>query len=417
MPPQYDDMAETYMRRAVALGRLGVGFVSPNPPVGALVVKNAKVIGTGYHRECGGAHAEIEALQQAAADSSADGRARGATLYVTLEPCNHQGKTPPCTRAIHGAGIARVVYGVSDPSSAAGGGGAYLRDKGVEVVNGVLEAECRRLCAAFLKHTITGLPLVIAKWAMSLDGKIATRTGDSKWISNEKSRRVAHALRADCDAVLIGVGTAAADDPQLNCRNESHPEPECFSAAGMPCEPRPPRQRRPMAVVIDPNLRLRPDARLLSSDRDVFVLTRANVPDNAAKALEARGAAVIAIPVPIPIQKQTARPNATWFAPRDILTVLGKRGVQSVLIEGGGKTLGAFLDAGLIDRAVVFVAPKLIGGGTAPTAAAETGVDAVADAIQLRDVNVRTIGDNVMIDGAIGDWNWGKNPLGGRSSR
>ena len=402
MPPHYDDMDEKHMRRAVALGRLGVGFVAPNPPVGALVVQNAEVIGAGYHREYGRAHAEIEALQQATAE-----RTRGATLYVTLEPCNHQGKTPPCTRAIHDAGIARVVYGVSDPCPEAGFGGAYLCERGVEVIGDVLEADCRRLCAAFLKHTVTGLPLVIAKWAMSLDGKIATRTGDSRWISNEESRHVAHALRADCDAVLIGVGTAAADDPQLNCRNEGHPEPEHFSAAEMPCEPRPPRQ--PKVVVIDPTLRLRPDARLLGSERDVFVLTRANVPDNAAKALEAQGAAIIAIPIPFPIEKQTARPNATWFAPRDILTVLGKRGIQSVLIEGGGKTLGAFLDAGLVDRAVVFVAPKLIGGDTAPTAAAETGVDAVADAIQLRDVTVRTIGDNVMIDGAIGDWNWGMN--------
>ena len=372
MNPESRD--ERFMRRALDLAVQGLGRVEPNPMVGAVVVRGERIVGEGYHAQFGGPHAEVVALEQAGA------AARGAELFVSLEPCCHHGKTPPCTDAIRRAGIRRVVAAVGDPfPQVSGRGEALLREAGLDVKVGVLEGEARRLNAAYFKRQRTGLPLVIAKWAMTLDGRIATATGDSRWISSEASRRRVHEVRRIVDAVLVGATTAAKDAPSLTVR---HVEPL-------------PERGQPTRVVLDEALAIDPSREPAASAREVPVLvyTAAGAPAVRARALRDAGCEVVPSPV-----------EGTFVSPRFVLEDLGRRGMSRILIEGGAHVFGSFLAAGLVDRAMIFVAPRLLGsaGGLGPVAG--PGERTLAEGIALEDLEVERIGPDVLIQGRMGEF-------------
>ena len=354
---------ETYMREALALAARGAGTTSPNPMVGAVVVADGRVVGRGYHQKPGGPHAEIFALRDAGA------LARGATLYTTLEPCAHTGRTGPCTEAIAAAGIRRVVTAMADPDSQVRGAGlARLREAGIATAVGAGEAAARRLNEAYIKHRTTGLPFVTAKWAMTLDGRIATRTGDSRWISNEASRAHAHRIRAVSDAVLVGVGTVLRDDPALTARTGDVP-------------PGPGRR-----VVLDSRLRTPPGARVLARDGiPVIVATTRASSAEARRALSERGVEVLFC------DGADERVDLAR-----LLRELAARGVLSLLVEGGAAVHAAFMEAGLVDKVLAYVAPVLVGGGPGPAAGA--GVAAMADAQRLRVAEVHRFGGDVLIE-------------------
>jgi len=351
-----------YLRAALKLAARGKGRTSPNPPVGAVVVQGGAIVGRGWHRGCGLPHAEVEALREAGE------AARGATLYVTLEPCNHVGKTPPCTEAILAAGLNRVVFGQRDPNPRVeGAGAARLAAAGVEVAQ-VLQAECERFNEAWTKWVATGRPFGVLKGAASLDGRIAAAGGDSKWISSEASRRFAHRLRAECDAILVGVGTALADDPQLTCRTE--------------------RGRDPLRVVVDSNLRLPATAKMLSCPGRTLLACLEGAPAERRARLTAAGAEVL--PLPADSAGRVSLPA--------LLDVLGRRGVVSLLIEGGSEMNAAMLAAGLVDKLFIFLAPRLIGGRAAPGLVGGPGVARVADGLSLRFERVRRVGPDLLIE-------------------
>jgi diaminohydroxyphosphoribosylaminopyrimidine deaminase / 5-amino-6-(5-phosphoribosylamino)uracil reductase len=356
MPVAVTLQDRVHLRRALELAREGRGRVSPNPLVGAVMVRDGEVIGEGYHAELGGPHAEVAALD----DCSARGHEpSGATLYVTLEPCAHQGRQPPCTDAILAAGVGRVVIASEDPSEKASGRGpGILRDDGVEVqlADGEEAAAARLLNQAFRKHARTTRPLVLLKSALSLDGRVATAHGDSKWISGEASRALAHRWRAECDAVCVGIGTALADDPLLTAR------------AAEPSADRPPRQ--PTRVVFDSRARLPLDSRLVGSiaDAPLLVIASPAAPAAATQALQRAGADVVVCDGDPPARVAAA------------LGELGRRQITSLLLEGGPTLAGSFLDAGELDELRLFIAPLVLGGGGARPLAAGRGVAAIADA-------------------------------------
>ncbi len=355
------------MRQALDLAAKAIGRTSPNPLVGAVVVQNGSIVGTGYHAAAGQPHAEAIALREAGE------RARGATLYVTLEPCDHRGQTPPCTEAVLESGVTRVVAAVEDPDPrVAGRGIGRLRESGLRVEVGLLEEEARRLNAAYFKHRKTGLPLVTLKWAMSLDGRTATRNGSSRWITSEEARREAHRLRATHDAVLIGIGTALRDDPELTCRL--------------------PDGRDPIRVVVDSSLRLPPTARLLRTGPPgrVIVASIASVDAVRKASLIEAGAELL-----------LCEPAEGRVSLRDLLGHLARRGVLSVLVEGGATVHAAFLEAGLADRVSAFVAPIVVGGAEAAGSVAGKGVTDMAQALRLRQVKTRTVGPDIWIEGEI----------------
>jgi diaminohydroxyphosphoribosylaminopyrimidine deaminase / 5-amino-6-(5-phosphoribosylamino)uracil reductase len=365
---------ERHLLRTIELAAHGRGCVSPNPLVGAVVVKDGRRIGEGFHAGPGYPHAEREAL--AACDSDPG----GATLYVSLEPCSHHGRTPPCTDAIVEAGIARVVIASDDPTEKASGRGpGVLRDEGIEVEiwNGALTRQARLLNQPFRKHARTGRPLVVLKAAMTLDGKVATRTGDSKWISGEASRARAHRWRAESDAVAIGIGTALADDPLLTARVEGV-------------------ARQPRRVVFDADGRLPLDSQLVRSAREVpltVVCSRA-AKRTALQALEAAGADVVV----------TSGPNEAARVVSALQELGAHRHVQSLLLEGGPRLAGAFLEAGEVDAARVFVAPMLAGGRQARTAVEGLGVERVAGALHADEVEVDRIEDDVLVSARFREW-------------
>jgi diaminohydroxyphosphoribosylaminopyrimidine deaminase/5-amino-6-(5-phosphoribosylamino)uracil reductase len=360
------------MKLALKLAAGGVGWVSPNPMVGAVVVREGKVVGQGYHRRLGGPHAEVEALRKAGAE------ARGADLYVTLEPCNHHGRTPPCTETILAAGVRRVIIAGLDPNpQVTGGGAAYLAAHGVEVEVGLLEAQARRLNEAWWKWVTTGLPLVIAKAACSLDGKIATSTGESQWLTGEKARTYGHRLRHQVDAILVGVGTVVADDPQLTAR----------LIRG--------RGKDPIRIILDSRLRLPLTARLLNLDSPAptWVACTEKAPKEKIKAIKKQGAEVLVLP--------QESPESGWVALKPLLAQLGKRQVQSLLVEGGAETLGAFFDQRLVDKFYFFYAPKFLGGQGAPSVLGGRGVTHLKDAPQTRDLTIRRLGADLLISGYL----------------
>lgn len=348
---------EEAMRRALELARRGRGLVEPNPMVGAVVVSpERELVGEGNHERFGGPHAEVNALR------AAGERSRGGTLYCTLEPCSHFGKTPPCAPLVVSSGIRRVVLGTGDPAPhVAGRGIAILREAGIEVIVGVCEAEARQVVAPFVTLMTLGRPYVHAKWAMSLDGRIATRTGHSQWISNERSRARVHELRGRMDVILVGRGTAVADDPLLTAR--------------------PPGPRTPLRVVLDSTLRTPIDSRLVQTAREfptLFATTSASDPIRR-QAFVAQGVEVgvfDAEPVAYTEPSSTS-PRVSLPA---LLSMLGQRKLTNLLVEGGGDVLGAFHDTGLLDEYHVFIAPKIIGGAAAKSPLGGIGTEQVMSA-------------------------------------
>jgi len=388
------------MKLALRLAAKGAGRVSPNPMVGAVVVKDGRIVGRGYHRAYGLPHAEVEALRRAGAG------ARGADLYVTLEPCNHQGRTPPCTQAVLQAGIRRVVIATLDPNPRVNGGGAeFLQAQGLQVEIGLLAEEARRLNEAWFHWVATGLPFVIAKAACSLDGKIATAGGESQWLTGEKARSFGHRLRHQADAILVGVGTVMADDPQLTTR---------LAGGTTKTEDRRPktgdRFRDPIRIVLDSRLRLPLNAKLLHLDSaaPTWIACTDAAPKDKIKALKDLGAEVLVMPTQVrethPTEEIPApAPEASrgLVALKPLLKELGRRQVQSLLVEGGGETLGSFFDQRLVDKFYFFYAPKILGGKSAPGMLAGAGVKHLGNALLARDLRVRKLGVDLLVAGYL----------------
>jgi diaminohydroxyphosphoribosylaminopyrimidine deaminase/5-amino-6-(5-phosphoribosylamino)uracil reductase len=350
------------MRRCLALARRAEGRTAPNPIVGCVIVGRAGVVAEGWHRRAGEPHAEADALDRV-------GRAPGATLYVSLEPCGHRGarRTAPCAPRIIAAGVRRVVYGLADPFPAHGGN-AELRAAGIEVVGPVLEDECRRANEPFCVWAKERRAHVTLKAAMTLDGRIATKGGESRWITGEAARKEVHRRRNRADAVLVGAGTVLADDPALTVRGV-------------------PGGRDPVRVVLDGRLRISPKAKVFSEGR-VIVATTQGAPATRVRALEAKGAEVL-------------RFRGARVAPRALLEALAKRNILSVLVEGGAETHAAFVDAGLCDRLLLFVAP-LAFGGAAPAWLGGNGVARIADAARFRvDAPPRRLGDDLLVEAVM----------------
>ena len=358
---------ETLMRRALDLAERGRGLVSPNPLVGAVLVRDGRVVGEGWHEGPGTAHAEAMAVARARED------ARGATLVVTLEPCDHHGRTPPCTEALIAAGVAEVVAAAGDPNPVVDGRGfARLREAGVEVRTGVLEREAERRNAAFRRHVVTGLPFVTLKMAATLDGKVAARDGSSRWITGEAARADVHRLRGDSDAIVVGAGTALADDPALTVRDPDY------------------RGRPVLRVVVDAAGRVPGTGRLFSDEAPTLVATSDDADPGAVDAWRAAGAEVVAFP---------RAPGGVPLA--ELMAHLGKRDVQSVLLEGGPTLAFSAARDGVVDRLVLFWAPKLLGGSGAPGVLAGEGFAPVGDAVDLEIVSVERVGPDLKVEADV----------------
>lgn len=356
------------MRRALDLARAARGTTSPNPPVGAVAVKDGRIAGEGATQPAGGAHAEIMALRRAGE------AARGATLYVTLEPCAHFGRTPPCADAVVAAGIARVVASVRDPNPKVSGRGfERLRRAGIAVEIGQGREEAEDLALPHAKLSTAGTPLVTVKFAMSLDGKIATRTGESKWITGAAARRYVHELRAASDAIMAGIGTVLADDPQLTARDEN----------GAPLA------RQPLRVIVDSGGRLPSGAALLRQPGRTLAAVAS---EDAAARIRALGADALTLPA------DDGRVDL-----RALLITLAERGVADVFVEGGAALLGSLHDARLADRIIGFIAPTIIGGEGAPSPIAGAGAARMGDALRLSRVEIRRFGDDVAVLGDASD--------------
>jgi diaminohydroxyphosphoribosylaminopyrimidine deaminase / 5-amino-6-(5-phosphoribosylamino)uracil reductase len=353
-----------YMKKAITLARKGLGRTSPNPVVGAVVVRKGMVIGQGFHQKAGSPHAEPMAIAQAGKG------AQGATLYVNLEPCNHFGRTPPCTQAILKSGIKKVVFGLSDPNPRVeGGGGDWLCSQGIEVVRGVLEEDCRRLNEVYIKWITTGLPFVILKAAISLDGRIATRTGDSKWISNERSRLLVHRIRNQVDGVVVGIGTVVKDDPLLTVRLPQG------------------KIKDPLRIVLDPRLRISLKARILEGPAKTLIVSGTRPPDHKKKKLEMKGAEVLSIPG-----------RDGQISIKELLIRLGRRGISSLLVEGGAEVYGSFLNEHPVDKLIVFIAPCLIGGRKAIGMIGGAGIAQMNEAIRFKEMTVKLWSGDILVE-------------------
>jgi diaminohydroxyphosphoribosylaminopyrimidine deaminase/5-amino-6-(5-phosphoribosylamino)uracil reductase len=363
------EIAPAIMRRALELARQGQGRVEPNPAVGAVVVDDAgRVLGEGWHQEFGGPHAEVHAL------AAAGNAARGATLFVTLEPCCHFGKTPPCSQAVIAAGIRRVIVAMHDPVPYVDGGGIReLQAAGIDVEVGLLESEAQRLVAPFVQLMTKARPWFHAKWAMTLDGKIATRTGHSQWISNDSSRVIVHRLRGRMDAILVGIGTVLADDPLLTSR---------------PMGP-----RIATRVVIDSSARLPLTSQLVQtvSQAPLLVVTTLEAPQDRCDALRAAGVEVLTVDAD----------SAGRVSIMHVAQELGRRRMTNVLIEGGSQILGVFFDLGLIDEVHAFVAPKLVGGIEAISPIAGRGLAAIPQERSLDESTIEILDGDLYLHGPI----------------
>jgi diaminohydroxyphosphoribosylaminopyrimidine deaminase / 5-amino-6-(5-phosphoribosylamino)uracil reductase len=357
---------EQFLKRALNLAARGRGKVSPNPMVGAIVVKEGKIIGEGYHKLFGGPHAEINALN-AAGDAAA-----GGTIYLNFEPCVHHGKTPPCTEAIFKAGIARVVIGMRDPNPLVNGQGVtYLRSKGIKVVEDVLYDKCVELNAGFIKFITTGKPLVTLKIAQTLDGRIATSTGHSKWITAEQSRTMAHRLRAQHDAIFVGIGTILNDDPQLTVRYAKGLSPRRF--------------------ILDSLLKIPLDAKVLSKElsADTTILTTEQASREKITRIEEKGAFVTVL----------GANEKGWIDLKELWAHVADLGITSVFIEGGSTVQTACLKGGYVDKIFVFVAPKLLGSGI--DAIGDLGIRNINSALLLENVQFKRLEEDLMITADI----------------
>ncbi len=380
--------AGAFMARALALAREVEGRTSPNPAVGAVVVKDRRIAGEGRYEGPGSPHAEVAAL------TAAGESVRDATLYVTLEPCCHQGHTPPCTDAIVGAGVAEVHFSHLDPDAKVSGKGqAQLEEAGIRVVMGEGEAEARRINEAYLKHRTSGLPFVVAKFACSLDGKIAATSGDSRWVSGPETRAWAHRLRTRIDAIAVGVNTVLADDPQLTARPDDPDGPSTGSGRL--------DERQPLRVIVDSRGRTPREAKALARSAGsgqgcggrTLIGTTEAAPEAWRRQMAEAGAQVAVLPAD----------EAGRVSLPPLLELLGKSDVLTLLVEGGGVLLGSFFDQGLVDKVHAVVAPMIIGGQGAPTAVAGRGAARMADALRLREVTVERLGADVLVTGYPSD--------------
>jgi diaminohydroxyphosphoribosylaminopyrimidine deaminase/5-amino-6-(5-phosphoribosylamino)uracil reductase len=356
------------MRAALRQARKGLGRTSPNPAVGAVIVRDGKIIASGYHKRAGSNHAEVEAL------AKIGGRGKkNDTLYVTLEPCNHHGRTPPCTQAILSSGIKKLVVGTKDPNpKVTGGGSKILTQKGVKVRTGILEAECRRLNEAFLKFATTGRPFVVAKSALTMDGWTATATGHSRWITNEKSRQFVHRLRDRLDGVMVGVGTVLADDPMLTTRLER--------GAG----------KDPVRIIVDTELRIPEEAKVLNiqSSAPTLVAVGPDVTPQRLRRTERNGVINLVCP--------TKEGGIDLAA---LMDILGDRDITSLLVEGGSAIMGSMIRKGLVDKFYIFKAPKILGGNDGIPMASGPGPRRMEGCLRLRDVKLRRFGDDILVRG------------------
>lgn len=359
-----------YMALALALATRGAGYVSPNPMVGAVVVRDGQVVGQGFHQAVGGPHAEVNAIDDAGE------RADGATLYVTLEPCHHHGRTPPCTEKIVSAGIRRVVAAMADPNpDVKGGGNDFLQSRGIEVLSGIKENEARRLNESFIKFSRTKEPFVVLKIAATLDGRIATRTGDARWVTGEAARNQVHCLRHAMDAILVGIGTVTSDDPQLTAR----------PAGGKGIDP--------IRLVLDTRLSMSKRAQMLNqaSNAPTYVVCGPDASEVDRRRLAASGARILESPV----KNGRIDLNA-------LMVKLGRMGVTSLLIEGGAQVAGSALAADIVDKVIIFYAPKLIGGDDGIPMCRGQGAIFMKDALPVGDMSVEMVGEDVMVQGYIG---------------
>jgi diaminohydroxyphosphoribosylaminopyrimidine deaminase/5-amino-6-(5-phosphoribosylamino)uracil reductase len=355
---------ERWMKRALRLAEKGRGRTSPNPMVGAVVVKEGVAVGEGYHAKVGEAHAEIVALREAKEE------ARGATLYLNLEPCAHFGKTPPCAPEVIEAGVKRVVIGMEDPNPLVKGKGIeILRKAGLEVELGILEKECQRFNEVFCKYILKKEPFVILKVAATLDGKIATRNGDSKWISGEAARRIVHKLRNQVDGVLVGIGTVLKDDPLLTARVRGG--------------------RDPYRIVLDSRLKTPEKAKVIgTSPSKAIIAATALAPKDKVERFEERGVQIFIF------DSKEGRVDL-----KSCLSRLGEIGVMSLLVEGGSQVNGSFLDEGLIDKVLLFFSPKLMGDHQAPGIFGGKGISNLQEAIALKEMKTKKVGEDILIEG------------------
>ena len=358
--------AETYMRRAIVLAERGAGWTSPNPMVGAVIVKDGRIIGEGWHRRYGEAHAERNALQSCTESPV------GAVLYVTLEPCCHHGKQPPCTDAILEAGIRRVAVGSGDPNPlVAGKGVELLRSHGVTVDTGVLKEECDALNPVFFHFIQTKRPYVVIKYAMTMDGKIATCTGASRWITGEAAREHVHQTRNRCAGILVGVGTVLADDPQLTCRIEGG--------------------RNPVRIICDSHLRTPEAANVVRTAREVRTILATNCTDEARQRVYTqRGCEVLLVP------------EADGHLDlRALMKTLGAMGIDSVLLEGGAALNFSALQSGIVQKVQAYIAPKLFGGASAKSPVGGAGIAEVAQCVRLKNPSIQWFGDDILIESEV----------------
>ena len=359
---------EKWMKRVLRLAEAGRGRTSPNPMVGAVLVKRGQVVGEGYHAKIGEAHAEIIALHEAGE------RAREAILYVNLEPCTHFGRTPPCVSKVIKAGLKRVVIGMEDPNPLVNGKGIEaLRKSGVDVKVGVLGGECRKLNEAFCKYILKKQPFVVLKIAATLDGKIATRNGESKWISGEASRRLVHRLRERVDGVLVGIGTVLKDNPLLTARTK--------------------KGKEPYRIVLDSRLKIPEDAKVFEhSPSEVILATTRSAPHEKIERLEKKGVRVLII------DSKEGRVDLGTC-----LNKLGEIGLMSILVEGGSQINGSFLDEGLIDKFLFFLSPKWLGDPQAPGIFGGRGVSNLKEAVGLKEIRTKRIGEDIFVEGYL-EW-------------
>ena len=355
------------MQRALDLAREAFGTTSPNPSVGCVIVRDGVVVGEGYTRPPGGPHAEVVALN-AAGDA-----ASGATVYVTLEPCSHHGRTPPCTDALIRAGVSKVVYAIEDPDTkVAGSGHAALKAAGIDVESGDGADESARVLEAYIKHRRTGLPFVVVKYAATLDGRIAASSGDSRWVSGSQTLAWAHANRPKLDAILVGASTVVIDDPQMTARPD-----------GVESE------RQPLRVVLDSTGRIPTTAKVLAGGSKTLVVTTSRSSAGWRSAIKATGAEVLVLD-----GGEDGRVSL-----RAMLEELGRRGVLLLLVEGGGVVIGSFFDQRLVDKVTAVIAPMIVGAADAPAAVTGKGAAYMRDAVRLRDVEVERLGEDILVSG------------------
>ncbi len=358
-----------FMQMALDLAVKGEGFTSPNPLVGAVLVKDGQVVGSGYHEVIGGPHAEVNAI-----DAAGD-RAAGATLYVTLEPCNHTGRTPPCTRKILESGISRVVVAMSDPNAKVIGGGLkFLQHNGIPVTQGVCEKQAQKQNEAFIKYIRTGQPFVIAKCAATLDGRIATRTGDSKWVTGEAARQFVHILRHAVDAIMVGINTVRKDNPSLTTRLDDR------------------QGKDPVRIILDTHLSIVPDARVLqqTSVSETILVAGQGVARSKKTAFEKAGARVI---------ESSLKDNRIDMSA--LMDQLGELEICSLLIEGGSRVLASAFKAGIVDKVLFFYGPKILGGDDGVPICSGPGAELMNQSTAVKEIAVRRFADDILIEGYI----------------